>query len=66
VQDGRLAALSVSGDFFFYPEQKLTELAEALIGVPVAEVEPAIARFYEEQGIESPGVTPADFAQALA
>jgi len=25
----------------------------------------AISRFYEEQGIESPGVTPADLAQVL-
>jgi lipoate-protein ligase A len=65
VQEGRLAAVAISGDFFFYPEGRLAALEVALVGVAVADVESAIARFYEEQGIESPGVTPADFAQVL-
>jgi hypothetical protein len=38
------------------------------VGVPVEEdqeVEQTVARFYEEHAIESPGVTPADFAQVV-
>ena len=66
VQDGRFAAVSLSGDFFFYPQEKLAALESALLGVPEGEAGEAIARFYEEQGIESPGVTPADLAQVLA
>jgi lipoate---protein ligase len=65
VQDDAVAAVSLSGDFFFFPEEKLADLETALEGTPVEEVEQAIARFYEEHGIESPGVTPADFAQAI-
>jgi len=65
VQDDAIAALSLSGDFFFFPEEKLADLEAALVGVRVEEVEDAIARFYEEHGIESPGVTPADFAQVV-
>ena len=65
VQDDAIAALSLSGDFFFFPEEKLADLEAALVGVRVEEVEQAIARFYEEHGIESPGVTPADFAQVV-
>jgi lipoate-protein ligase A len=65
VQDGVLASVSLSGDFFFFPPEKLGDLEAALAGVPVEDVEHAVARFYEEQGIESPGVTPADFAQVV-
>jgi len=66
VQDGALVSAALSGDFFFFPPEKLGELEAALSGVPVADVENAVARFYEEQGIESPGVTPADLAQVMA
>jgi lipoate-protein ligase A len=65
MQEGAIAAVSISGDFFFFPEEKLAELEMALVGVPVEEVEQAIAAFYTEHGIESPGVTPADFAQVI-
>jgi len=64
-KDERIAWLSLSGDFFFYPADKLETLEEALVGVPLAEVEEAVSRFYAEQGIESPGVTPTDWARAI-
>ena len=65
VQDGVLAAVSLSGDFFFFPEEKLVDLEAALVGVRAEEVKPAVARFYEEHSIESPGITPADFARVV-
>jgi len=66
VQDNNnIAAVSLSGDFFFFPEEKLADLETALVGTPVEEAEQTVARFYEEHGIESPGVTPADFAQVM-
>jgi lipoate-protein ligase A len=65
VQDGVLVAVSISGDFFFFPEEKLTDLETVLAGVRESEAEAAIARFYEDHSIESPGVTPADFARVL-
>lgn len=66
VQNGVIAAVSLSGDFFFFPEERLVDLEAALVGVSEADAEAAIARFYEEHSIESPGVTPADFVQVLA
>jgi lipoate-protein ligase A len=66
VREGTLAAVSLSGDFFMYPEAKLADLEAALSGVPVEDVDQVVTRFYEEQGIESPGVTPQDFVQVLA
>jgi lipoate-protein ligase A len=65
VQDGVIGELSISGDFFFYPASKLRDLEATLAGVPLEEMESTIARFYEENRVESPGVTPADLVQAM-
>lgn len=64
--EGRLVAVELGGDFFFYPPGQLEALAESLAGTPCAQVEAAIAAFYERAGVESPGVTPADLARAIA
>ena len=64
-REGCIAEVSLSGDFFFYPADKLEALEAALAGVALNAVESAIAEFYRREGIESPGVTPADFARAL-
>ena len=65
VEEGTIDHVELSGDFFFYPPQRLADLEAALVGVPVEDVEQVVARFYEEAGVESPGVTPADFGQVL-
>jgi len=65
VRDGVIAAVSISGDFFFFPEERLSDLEAALVGVPETDIEAAAARFYREHDVESPAVTPADFARAL-
>jgi len=62
---GHIVEVSLSGDFFFYPADKLEALEAALAGVELSVVESAVAEFYRWEGIESPGVTPADFARAL-
>ena len=66
VRDGILTSVSLSGDFFLYPEARLLELEAALENTPVDGAEEVVAQFYAEHGIESPGVTPQDFAQVLA
>ncbi len=65
VREGVIGTVSLSGDFFFYPRQRLTALEASLSGVPVGEAERAVARFYEDYQIESPGVAPHDFGQLL-
>jgi lipoate-protein ligase A len=65
VEEDVLTHVELSGDFFFYPAELLGDLEALLVGVPVGEVEQAVARFYAEHEIESPGVTPADLAQVL-
>lgn len=66
VRAGHLTWVSLSGDFFFYPAEKLEVLEAALVNVALAEVKEAIAAFYATEGIESPGVTPGDLAQVLS
>ena len=65
MEGGTVAHVELSGDFFLYPAERLADLEATLVGVRLEEVEQTIAQFYEEHGIESPGVTPADFAQVI-
>jgi lipoate-protein ligase A len=65
VEEGVIAHAELSGDFFFYPGERLPDLEAALAGVRLEEVEDTISGFYAEHGIESPGVEPVDFAKAL-
>lgn len=66
VKDGRITWVSLSGDFFFYPAERLEALEVALAGVTLEDVEQTIAAFYTAEGIESPGVTPTDLTRALS
>ena len=45
VQDGVLVSASLSGDFFFFPPEKLGDLEAALVGVSVEDVENARRQF---------------------
>ncbi|MFQ6102144.1 MAG: lipoate--protein ligase [Anaerolineae bacterium] len=65
VEEGIIRHAELSGDFFFYPAERLTDLETALVNVRLDEAEQFIARFYAERDIESPGVTPADLARVL-
>jgi lipoate-protein ligase A len=64
-QHGQIVAVGLSGDFFFYPAEKLADLEQALTGASLAEAQRTIEEFYGLHRIESPGVTPHDLAVAL-
>jgi lipoate-protein ligase A len=66
-RQGRLSEVQLSGDFFFYPAGRLSDLERALEGVPVeAEaILTAVQVFYDQHQVESPGLTPASFAEVL-
>jgi lipoate-protein ligase A len=63
--DGVISSVVLSGDFFFFPAEKLGDLERQLVGKKAEEVEETIADFYAEQSIESPGVEPSDFARVV-
>ena len=67
-ENGTLQDVHISGDFFFFPREDLTNLEKYLNGVVVG-TEPitqAVTSFYENHAIDSPGVQPSDFASVLA
>jgi lipoate-protein ligase A len=64
-QHGQIVAVGLSGDFFFYPAEKLADLEQTLSGTALVEAERTIEEFYRVHHIESPGVTPHDLAVAL-
>jgi lipoate-protein ligase A len=64
-QHGQIVAVGLSGDFFFYPSDKLADLEQRLVGVTMAQVVGVIEAYYHAHGIESPGMTPQDLAMAL-
>jgi hypothetical protein len=65
VREDIIANVSLSGDFFFYPQESFADLEDALSGVELGDVEQTLARFYEERDIESPGVAPHNFSPVL-
>jgi lipoate-protein ligase A len=65
IQEGRIAAVALSGDFFFYPANGLADLEDSLIGLALADVQGAVEEFYRLNDVVSPGVTPGDFAAAF-
>ncbi len=66
-RDGKLTSVHLSGDFFLFPAFRLPDLEAALEGVPAeaSAVEMEISHFFEQHGVEAPGVTPSDIAVAL-
>jgi lipoate-protein ligase A len=66
IADDVISSVVLSGDFFFYPPEKLADLSQALVGTKTGRAEQAIREFYTAHGIESPGVEPADFARVVA
>jgi lipoate-protein ligase A len=67
VSEGRLEAITLSGDFTFYPKEQLIGLEESLEKIPLKEekIIERVETFYEERGIESPGVESKDFATTI-
>ncbi len=65
IRDGVVMTAVLSGDFFFYPSNQLSNLEKHLVGTFLSNVEVKVKEFYRENGIESPGVTPHDISVAL-
>jgi lipoate-protein ligase A len=66
-REDRLYDVHLSGDFFLFPADSLADLETALEGVSAeaGAIEARITGFYASHAVETPGVTPHDFAVAL-
>lgn len=67
-QEGILKDVHISGDFFFFPADRLIDLEKSLEDCPfeMAAINQVVEKFYQQNEVESPGVVPADFAKVLA
>ena len=67
VQEGRVVAANLTGDFTFLPKEAFGALGDALVGVPFEHdaVADAVAGVLGRHEVQCPGVTPADFAAAV-
>jgi len=67
VSEKRLEDVTISGDFTFFPKEGLWGLEESLEKTPLKEekIIERVETFYEERGIESPGVESKDFATTI-
>lgn len=67
VKGTEILDLRVTGDLFVIPKEAVRVLEAELVGAHLEEGEllEKITRFYREKGLESPGVTPRDYVDAL-
>ncbi len=56
--------IMISGDFFFFPEEKLEELERELVGKSIRDVKRIVEDFYRNNKIEA-SITPEDISNAL-
>jgi lipoate-protein ligase A len=61
VLDGRLRGVSISGDFFCYPPERIRRLEAEIEGRIAHEVREAIEAFYAANDLEIPGVGVSDW-----
>jgi lipoate-protein ligase A len=64
-RNDRLREVLVTGDFFVTPPRTVLDLEASLRSVPVAEVRPAVERFFKDAKVGLLTVPPVDFASAI-
>lgn len=67
VEDGLIKEITISGDFFLFPEEAIFQILEQLKGTPAKreEILENIENTYEKENIQSPGTAPADFTESI-
>jgi len=67
ISEGKIEDITISGDFTFYPKESLDGLEGSLEKVPLDKdkIIKKVETFYEEKGVESPGVESKDFATTI-
>ena len=64
LKKGRLEQVTLSGDFFCYPQNSVEELERRLTGAPLEKAGEVLEAFYTTR-VETPGVTLADWLEVL-
>ena len=63
----KISRISISGDFFMYPEEALERLEGALVGIKAnrESLLAAVRKFYSSTDIRTPMVEPEHWAEAI-
>ena len=67
LSEGKIEQISLTGDFFVYPEDSLEQFENSLIGVPINKeaLSEVIAAFYSQQQFLTPGITVEDWVTVI-
>ncbi|MHA1630678.1 MAG: lipoate protein ligase C-terminal domain-containing protein [Candidatus Heimdallarchaeota archaeon] len=67
LSEGKIEQISLTGDFFVYPEDSLEQFENSLIGVPINKeaLSEVIAAFYSKQQFLTPGITVEDWVTVI-
>ncbi|PKM90170.1 MAG: biotin--protein ligase [Firmicutes bacterium HGW-Firmicutes-12] len=67
LKEKKLGKVNLYGDFTFLPKEKVRDLEEALVDVEMEkeQIKQVITLFIQKEKIDTPGVTPEDFATAI-
>jgi|SRR5659263_173052 len=67
IENGIITDISISGDFFLFPEDAFFTMIQELKGIPAKrkDLEQKIQEVYSKENIQSPGTVPADFAESI-
>lgn len=65
IADGRFLEVSLSGDFFCFPQEAVRRLEKALEGERVGDAEEILGSFYSGQHVETPGIRVEDWMEVL-
>ena len=65
LREGRFSNVSLSGDFFCFPEEAIRLLEARLEGQPIQEAHTLLKSFYSKEAIETPGIGIDDWMRVL-
>jgi hypothetical protein len=65
LKDEMIKDLSLSGDYFCYPSDLDRQIEELIEGKKFNEITGILEDFYDQNEIETPGITPADWAKVI-
>ncbi len=65
LKEGTFRNVSISGDFFCFPEEAISLLEARLEGRSTQEIPTILEKFYSEEGIETPGIEIDDWMRVL-
>ncbi len=67
LENGKIKDITMSGDFFLFPEEAVFRILENLKGTPAnrEELLKNIEETYAKEHIQSPGTSPVDFTESI-